>query len=48
MPSWGNMLNEGQRDIARGIWWTTLFPGMMIVRRMRQSSREVILYSIFT
>jgi len=31
MPSWGNMLNEGQRDIARGIWWTTLFPGMMIV-----------------
>ena len=31
LPSWGNMLNEAQRDIMRGIWWTTLFPGMMIV-----------------
>jgi|ADurb_Gel_02_Slu_FD_contig_111_55486_length_2778_multi_4_in_0_out_0_2 ABC-type dipeptide/oligopeptide/nickel transport system permease subunit len=31
LPSWGNMLNEGQRDIMRGIWWTTLFPGLMIV-----------------
>lgn len=31
LPSWGNMLNEGQRDIMRGIWWTTLFPGIMIV-----------------
>jgi len=31
LPSWGNMLNEAQRDIMRGIWWTTFFPGMMIV-----------------
>jgi ABC-type dipeptide/oligopeptide/nickel transport system permease subunit len=31
LPSWGNMLNEAQSDIMRGIWWTTLFPGMMIV-----------------
>lgn len=31
LPSWGNMLNEAQRDIMRGIWWTTLFPGLMIV-----------------
>jgi ABC-type dipeptide/oligopeptide/nickel transport system permease subunit len=31
LPSWGNMLNEAQRDIMRGIWWTTLFPGVMIV-----------------
>lgn len=31
LPSWGNMLNEAQRDIMKGIWWTTLFPGVMIV-----------------
>lgn len=31
LPSWGNMLNEAQRDIMRGIWWTALFPGLMIV-----------------
>jgi ABC-type dipeptide/oligopeptide/nickel transport system permease subunit len=31
LPSWGNMLNEAQRDIMRGIWWTAFFPGMMIV-----------------
>jgi ABC-type dipeptide/oligopeptide/nickel transport system permease subunit len=31
LPSWGNMLNEAQKDIMRGIWWTALFPGMMIV-----------------
>ena len=31
LASWGNMMNEGQRDIMRGIWWTTLFPGIMIV-----------------
>ncbi len=31
IASWGNMLNEAQRDIMRGIWWTTLFPGIMIV-----------------
>ena len=30
-PSRGNMLTEAQRDVMRGIWWTTLFPGMMIV-----------------
>ncbi|MDD1724056.1 MAG: ABC transporter permease [Methanospirillum sp.] len=31
LASWGNMLNESQRDIMRGIWWTTLFPGIMII-----------------
>ncbi len=31
LPSWGNMLNEAQRDIMRGVWWTALFPGLMIV-----------------
>ncbi|PKL60845.1 MAG: peptide ABC transporter permease [Methanomicrobiales archaeon HGW-Methanomicrobiales-4] len=31
LASWGNMMNEGQRDIMRGIWWTTLFPGIMII-----------------
>ncbi|OPY51435.1 MAG: nickel transporter permease NikC [Methanosaeta sp. PtaU1.Bin060] len=31
LPSWGNMLNEAQRDLMRGIWWTALFPGMMII-----------------
>jgi len=31
LPSWGNMLNEAQRDIMQGIWWTTMFPGLMIV-----------------
>lgn len=25
------MLNEAQRDIMKGIWWTTIFPGAMIV-----------------
>nr|QNO57358.1 hypothetical protein DPOOOCMC_00016 [Methanosarcinales archaeon ANME-1 ERB7] len=29
--SWGNMLTDAQRDIMFGIWWTTLFPGLMIV-----------------
>lgn len=31
LASWGNMMNESQRDIMQGIWWTTLFPGIMIV-----------------
>lgn len=31
LPSWGNMINEAQRDIMRGIWWTVLFPGIMII-----------------
>jgi ABC-type dipeptide/oligopeptide/nickel transport system permease subunit len=31
LASWGNMMNDAQRDIMRGIWWTTLFPGIMIV-----------------
>jgi len=29
--SWGNMLTDAHRDITFGIWWTTLFPGSMIV-----------------
>ncbi|HWQ64019.1 MAG TPA: ABC transporter permease, partial [Methanospirillum sp.] len=31
LASWGNMMNDSQRHIMRGIWWTTLFPGTMIV-----------------
>lgn len=31
MASWGNMLNEAQSDIIRGIWWTAIFPGLMLV-----------------
>lgn len=31
LPSWGNMLNEAQRDVMRGVWWTTLFPSIMII-----------------
>jgi ABC-type dipeptide/oligopeptide/nickel transport system permease subunit len=31
LPSWGNMLNEAQRDLLRGVWWTTLFPSLMII-----------------
>ncbi len=31
MASWGNMLNEAQRDVLRGIWWTAVFPGIMLI-----------------
>ncbi|MDP9374423.1 MAG: ABC transporter permease [Chloroflexota bacterium] len=29
-PSWGNMLQDGQRDLLAGAWWMTVFPGMAI------------------
>ncbi len=29
-PSWGNMLQDGQRELLNGAWWLTLFPGMAI------------------
>jgi peptide/nickel transport system permease protein len=29
-PSWGNMLQDGQRDLLFGAWWLTLFPGLAI------------------
>ena len=29
-PSWGNMLQDGQRDLITGAWWLTVFPGLMI------------------
>jgi peptide/nickel transport system permease protein len=29
-PSWGNMLQDGQRDLQSGAWWLTVFPGMAI------------------
>jgi peptide/nickel transport system permease protein len=30
MPSWGNMLQDGQRELLAGAWWLTLFPGLAI------------------
>ncbi len=30
MPSWGNMLQDGQRELLFGAWWLTLFPGLAI------------------
>jgi peptide/nickel transport system permease protein len=29
-PSWGNILQDGQRDLITGAWWLTVFPGMAI------------------
>jgi peptide/nickel transport system permease protein len=29
-PSWGNMLQDGQRELVAGAWWLTLFPGLAI------------------
>lgn len=26
-PSWGNMLQDGQRELQAGAWWLTVFPG---------------------
>jgi peptide/nickel transport system permease protein len=28
--SWGNVLQDGQRDLISGAWWLTLFPGLAI------------------
>ncbi len=29
-PSWGNMLQDGQRELQSGAWWLTVFPGLAI------------------
>jgi peptide/nickel transport system permease protein len=29
-PSWGNMLQDGQKELLSGAWWLTLFPGLAI------------------
>jgi peptide/nickel transport system permease protein len=29
-PSWGNILQDGQRELLAGAWWLTVFPGMAI------------------
>lgn len=29
-PSWGQMLQDGQRDLISGAWWMTVFPGLGI------------------
>lgn len=29
-PSWGNMLQDGQRELINGAWWLTFFPGLAI------------------
>jgi peptide/nickel transport system permease protein len=29
-PSWGNMLQDGQKELLAGAWWLTLFPGLAI------------------
>jgi peptide/nickel transport system permease protein len=29
-PSWGNMLQGGQRELLYGAWWLTVFPGLAI------------------
>jgi len=29
-PSWGNMLQDGQRELLNGAWWLTFFPGLAI------------------
>ncbi|MGE5673076.1 MAG: ABC transporter permease [Mycobacterium leprae] len=30
-PSWGNMLISAQSELAFGVWWTSVIPGLMIV-----------------
>lgn len=29
-PSWGNVLQDGQRELLAGAWWLTFFPGFAI------------------
>lgn len=31
IPSWGSMLIDAQKDIMSNNWWTSLFPGIMII-----------------
>ena len=31
IPSWGLMISEGQKYLATGQWWWTLFPGVAIM-----------------
>ena len=30
-PTWGNMLSEGKALLLSGHWWTTFFPGLLIL-----------------
>jgi len=30
-PEWGYMISTGSEDMVAGYWWTSFFPGMMIV-----------------
>jgi peptide/nickel transport system permease protein len=30
-PEWGVMISEGSAEIVRGLWWSSLFPGLFIV-----------------
>ncbi len=30
IPSWGNMLRDGQSEMLAGAWWLTFFPGLAI------------------
>lgn len=30
-PSWGNVLADGKQLLLLGVWWTTFFPGLMIL-----------------
>lgn len=30
-PSWGNILSDGKSLVLAGVWWTTFFPGFMIL-----------------
>lgn len=30
-PEWGAMINSGTRDILRGVWWTSMFPGAALM-----------------
>lgn len=30
-PTWGNMLSDGRELLLSGHWWTTFFPGLMIL-----------------
>jgi peptide/nickel transport system permease protein len=30
-PEWGVMVSEGTSDVIVGVWWTSLFPGALIV-----------------
>ncbi|MFB6394120.1 ABC transporter permease [Polymorphospora lycopeni] len=31
LASLGNMINDGQRSLLTGVWWTSFFPGLLVV-----------------